>query len=264
LNFTDQIGHQIKLKKTPKRIISVVPSQTELLYDLGSETEVIGITKFCIHPKEWFKIKTIIGGTKNLSIEKIKALKPDLIIANKEENTKEQIEELQQLFPVWTSNIKNLNEAKDMIFDVGEIVDKKDQANRIINEINNEFLSLKMLQRNSLKVVYLIWNNPFMTVSKNTFISDMLTKSGFLNLINTNKPLYPEISVEEINTLNPDLIFLSSEPFPFKEKHKKELLDKGVKAKIIFVDGEMFSWYGSRLQLAPKYFVDLVIKIKND
>ena len=94
--FTDQIGHSFELKTSPKRIISVVPSQTELLFDLALNDKVIGITKFCIHPKEWFRNKVRVGGTKNLNLAKIAALKPDLIIANKEENTQSEIEELQK------------------------------------------------------------------------------------------------------------------------------------------------------------------------
>src|SRR5688572_2494230 len=106
--FTDALGHMIELTKTPRRIVSVVPSQTELLYDLGLDKEVVGITKFCIHPAEWFRTKTRVGGTKNLNLQKIKSLQPDLVLANKEENVKEQIEALAQHFPVWVSDINTL------------------------------------------------------------------------------------------------------------------------------------------------------------
>ena len=109
--FTDQTGRKITLDKPPHRIISLVPSQTELLYDLGLHNEVIGITKFCVHPQEWFQHKTRVGGTRQINIDIIHELRPDLIIANKEENVKEQVEELAGYYPVWISDVKHLEAA---------------------------------------------------------------------------------------------------------------------------------------------------------
>src|ERR1035437_3892327 len=110
LFHTDQLGRKIQLKQTPRRIISLVPSQTELLCDLGLGEKVIGITKFCIHPNNWYKDKTHVGGTKNIHFEKIKVLHPDLIIGNKEENEKDQMEDLMNQFTVWMSDIKNIGD----------------------------------------------------------------------------------------------------------------------------------------------------------
>lgn len=168
--FVDQIGHQINLETTPKRIISVVPSQTELLFDLGLENEVIGITKFCIHPNSWFKSKTRVGGTKTLNVEKIKQLDPDLIIANKEENTKEQIEELQQLFRVWTSDIRNLSDSIEMIKQVGLITNTESKAEKIISKIENDFKLLESIKKQPKSTLYFIWREPYMSVGENTFI----------------------------------------------------------------------------------------------
>src|ERR1700741_3198050 len=110
MHFIDQTGRKISIPQIPQRIISLVPSQTELLFDLGLDKEVVGITKFCVHPPEWFQTKTRVGGTKQLKIDLIKQLQPDLIIANKEENVKEQIEELEKHFPVWISDVNNLED----------------------------------------------------------------------------------------------------------------------------------------------------------
>src|SRR5258705_7132331 len=140
--FKDQTGRSITLIKTPQRIISLVPSQTELLYDLGLHGEVIGITKFCVHPKEWFHSKTRVGGTKQLRIDIIDQLKPDLIIANKEENLKEQIEELEKHYPVWISDVHNLDDAACMITDIGGMVNKEKEATRIIDGIKISFSQL--------------------------------------------------------------------------------------------------------------------------
>jgi len=256
----DQIGHKFKLDSTPKRIISLVPSQTELLSDLGLEEEVIGITKFCIHPKKWFKTKIRVGGTKNIQFNKIAELNPDLIIANKEENTKEQIEALQKLYPVYTSDISNLDESIEMIKTIGTITNRESTSNKIIIKINQEFERLEVLKKRSYSVLYLIWKEPYMTINQNTFINDMMQRCGFNNVIlDENK--YPELTATQISTLNPYLIFLSSEPYPFKEKHIEALQIISPNSKIVLVDGEYFSWYGSRLKEAVSYFIALMDKI---
>ena len=257
--YTDQINHQFNLKSSPKRIISLVPSQTELLYDLGLNGKVVGITKFCIHPNKWFKTKERVGGTKSLNFSKIAELKPDLIIANKEENMQSEIEYLQKLYPVYTSDINRLEDSFDMISSIGEFTESLTQAHLIINQITKEFKDLKRTQV-SKTVLYFIWQQPFMSIGKDTFINEMLNYCGFKNAL-VDKTRYPELSVEQIKSINPDLIFLSSEPFPFHEKHIKVFQEICPKAKIVLVDGEMFSWYGSRLIKAKDYFVDLIEKI---
>jgi ABC-type Fe3+-hydroxamate transport system substrate-binding protein len=259
--YIDQLERKIEINKTPLRIISLVPSQTELLFDLGLDQEVIGITKFCIHPKHWFKTKTRIGGTKQLNLEKIKALQPDLIIANKEENIQSQIEELAKNFPVWVSDVNNLNDALEMIESIGEITNKQTQAQKIINQIKKGFsdLSLSAFERRTggkLQTCYLIWKDPYMTIGGDTFINDMLNHAGFQNIFSSQER-YPQLTIEELQTVNCQLWLLSSEPFPFKQNHAEALQSLLPKTKIILVDGEMFSWYGSRLLKAPSYFQQL-------
>lgn len=254
LKINDQIDNIILMKEKPIRIISLVPSQTELLFDLGLEEEVIGITKFCIHPEKWYRNKTRIGGTKTVDIEKIKALNPALIIANKEENEQTQIEELQKIFPVYVSDIYNLNDSLEMIQQVGELTSTLPKANEIINSINANFLGLTK-NKNTRTCIYLIWQKPYMVAGTNTFVNDMLQKCGFKNLANGR---YPKMTSDEIKTLNPEYILLSSEPYPFKDKHIKELKKISPSSKTILVDGEYFSWYGSRLVNAPKYFKQLI------
>ncbi len=254
----DQIGHQFELKTTPKRIISLVPSQTELLCDLGLDEQVVGITKFCIHPEEWFRTKTRVGGTKTVNFEKIATLQPDLIIANKEENTQAEIEALQKLYPVYTSDIFNLEDSLKMMKAIGELTNTSIKANKLIRQIKIDFSEIKPINTFNNKVLYLIWKNPYMTIGEDTFINDMLMRCGFEHVKVGNR--YPELAEESIVKLNPNFIFLSSEPYPFKEKHLKELRNSCPNASILLVDGEMFSWYGSRLTKAKHYFVDLIDK----
>lgn len=257
-SFTDQLGRTITLNYPPKRIISIVPSQTELLFDLGLDTEVVGITKFCIHPIEKFASIAKIGGTKKLNIEMIRALQPDLIIGNKEENERDQVEELMQEFPVWMSDIYNLEDAKKTITQIGALVNRAPEAgylNHLITAGFNDLQTLALQNGLQKKVAYLIWRNPFMLAGKNTFIDDMLTLNGLFNV--TKESRYPEIAMEQLAALKPDLIFLSSEPYPFKEKHLEEIRTAIPEAKVMLVDGEMFSWYGSRLVKAVQYLFQL-------
>jgi ABC-type Fe3+-hydroxamate transport system substrate-binding protein len=263
IELNDQTGREIKLNEPPLRIISVVPSITELLFHLGLREEVIAITKFCVHPKEWFKTKTKIGGTKNLNIEKIKILKPQFVIANKEENVQEQIIALQNICPVYVSDIKTLDDALLMIYHVGLLGNKQEKAIALCEEIRKRFERMPALQI-PIKVCYLIWKKPYMTIGGDTFISDMLTRCGFINVFAGSRR-YPQVSLQQIIDTRCEMLLLSSEPFPFTEKHIDEIrsgiagIAPGYSLKIQMVDGEMFSWYGSRILKAVEYTRQLII-----
>lgn len=252
----DQAGFRVNISGEPARIISLVPSQTELLYDLGLEEKIIGITKFCVHPEKLFRAKPRIGGTKKLNIEKIRSLSPDLVIANKEENQQDQIELLQKEFPVWTSDIQSMEDALSMIRSLGEITGTRGRAEEIAEGIQLRFDFFRSGSSGVKKTVaYVIWNNPIMVAGTGTFINSMLELNGFKNII--TKSRYPVSSMEELKKLKPEFILLSSEPFPFKEKHISFFKNNLPESSIRLVDGEMFSWYGSRLLLAPEYFSGL-------
>jgi len=250
----------VDIPSTPKRIISIVPSQTELLFDLGLDEEIIGITKFCIHPTDKVKSKTKVGGTKTLNINLIKQLNPDLIIGNKEENECSQVEELMKDFPVWMSDISDLKGATDMIKLVGEITGKSAGANQLVYNIALGF-SKPDIGARGLRVAYLIWRKPYIIAGKGTFIDDMLQKSDLINAFDTER--YPEIDSDQLVSANPDVILLSSEPYPFKEKHIAEFKALLPNVIIKLVDGELFSWYGSRLLHAPEYFNSLIRELKS-
>lgn len=260
INSIDQIGHKITLSAIPKRIVSLVPSQTELLYHLGLDEEVVGITKFCVHPKHWFKNKTRVGGTKTLKLDVIQGLEPDLIIANKEENTAEQIQFLQNKFNVYTSDITTLENSFEMIHDLGSLLSCELKSSQLIQEIQVNFEQLDQLNTRDRKILYLIWQKPFMSVGSDTFIHDLLTRCGLTNVMES-KTRYPELTIEGIQQLKPDIVFLSSEPFPFSEEHVATFQKLLPEARIELVDGEYFSWYGSRLIDASNYFIELLNKI---
>ncbi len=253
--FIDQTGNTLTFNKRPERVISIVPSQSEFLYAIGLQNNLIGITKFCIHPDKMFKSVERIGGTKNLNIEKIRALKPDLIIANKEENERWQIEILQKEFNVWISDIYNFEDAFVMMSELGKITKKKEAAQKIITEIKKTLPAIKNIF-NKETAIYFIWNKPYMIAAQNTFIDHVLNYIGILNSAH-NLHRYPELTNEALIKIEPQFCFLSSEPFPFKEKHVKEMQKLLPNTKIKIVDGEMFSWYGSRLTKLPSYIKQL-------
>lgn len=254
--FRDMTGREVKIDIPPKRIVSLVPSQTELLHDLGLEEEVVGITKFCVHPEVWFRNKNRVGGTKQLHLDKIRRLQPDLILANKEENEKDQIEMLSREFPVWTSDIKTIEDGLTMIGRVGEMVGKKTQAAGLITDIQNAWAGFPKSSA-KLQVAYFIWYEPWMVAGGDTFINDTIEKIGWTNVF-ANQMRYPEVALQTLQDTSFDLILLSSEPFPFCEKHIAEIQLLLPRARVLLVDGEMFSWYGSRMLPAISYFEKLL------
>ena len=253
IELKDQMNRTIRLEHFPERIVSLVPSQTELLFDLGLNDRVVGITKFCIHPDEWFQSKRRVGGTKKVNHNGIAALKPDLIIGNKEENSEADIDLLSKEYPVYMSNIYTVEDALQMIADVGTMTNNSEAANAMTMKIRSDFNDFPQIKGS---VLYLIWANPWMAVGNNTFIGDIILRIGLKNILDDNTLRYIELTDEQMAELNPDYIFLSTEPFPFKQEHADQL-SKITKSKIIFVDGEMFSWYGSRMQEMKPYFTKL-------
>ncbi|PRB01852.1 cobalamin-binding protein [Chryseobacterium sp. MYb7] len=239
------------------KIVSLVPSITEALFDLGlTENDVVGRTKFCIHPQDKIKNVAVIGGTKNINIEKIKALQPDLILANKEENVKEQVEALMDDYKVMVTNIDTIEDNYYLLKNLGKLFGKEDRAQlfnlKIYDILNQAKLDVPV------KAAYLIWNNPYMTIGSDTFIHRILSEIGFENIFK-NKTRYPQITTEDL--ADADVIMLSSEPFPFKEKHIEELQAFYPDKKIMIVDGEAFSWYGTHIAKCEHYFKELLTEI---
>lgn len=243
----------------PQRIVSVVPSQTELLHYLGLEQQTVGITRFCVHPREWFNSKTRVGGTKTLHLDQIKKLQPDLIIANAEENTKEQIESLAEDHTVLLTDVQDIPQALQMIRTIGWVTGKGPEADALANAISTAFLQVPQPPI-TVPTAYLIWNDPYMTVGGDTFINAMLAAAGMQNVFVHHKR-YPEVTIENIKASGCRLLLLSSEPYPFKQKHIDELQQHLPHTKIMLADGELFSWYGSRMLKAAAYFKQLLLTI---
>ncbi len=238
----DQMGREVTFHSPPKRIVSLVPSQTEFLIEVGAP--VIGRTKFCIHPKERIGKIPSVGGTKKFNFDVIHSLEPDLIVGNKEENEKKGIERLATRYPVWMSEIYSIDEAYKMMAALGSICQVDQKTNLVLEECKSGLD--RVWNSRSGKALYLIWKNPWMAVGKGTFIDDMLQHLGYQNLVQSDR--YPTLSDEEIAALNPDVILLSTEPFPFREKHLLEVQAEFPNSQVQLADGELFSWYGTRLR----------------
>lgn len=253
----DQLDRSLKLKRfPPERIVSLVPSLTETLYDLGLEDEVLGITRFCVHPQHWFHQKRRVGGTKDFKIERIDELKPDIVIANQEENTRSGVIELAKDWPVWVSRVEEVYEGWEVIRELGRLTSRIERAEKLIDQIQEGWTSMKKLDRP--KTLYFIWKSPWMCAGSDTFISAVMEHLGMANVIREKR--YPTIDPTKWpqDLEAPDLLLFSSEPFPFKEKHMRLWQERFPKAKALLVDGEAFSWYGSRMLHCLPYLRELL------
>ncbi len=233
-----------------------MPSQTELLVDLGLRENLVGITKFCVHPKNLREEISVVGGTKDVYFDKIEALNPDFILCNKEENTPEMVRRLEEIAPVWVSDIFTVTDCLVLIYHLGEIFDVETRAETLCDAIKaarEDFLGF-IKDRPSKRVLYLIWKNPYMAAGRNTFINHLLQLNKFENVILEEDSRYPEVPLQLFQRAQ--ILLFSTEPFPFRENDIAEVSAKvNVGGRI--VDGEYFSWFGSRLIAAFEYFKTL-------
>lgn len=261
MQYKDQLERVLQFSKVPMRIVSLVPSQTELLVDLGLKDHIVGLTKFCVHPVGLIKEKQVVGGTKQVHIDKVMALQPDIILCNKEENTEQIVHDMETIAPVHVSDIKNLEDSLSLIGMYGAIFDITNRTDVLIANIQKKYHNFTSLITNKpyKKVAYFIWKNPWMVAGNDTFITYLLNECHFENIFENTEGRYPEVQLEQLTGL--DYVFLSSEPFPFAEKHIKEV-ESYTQAKVILVDGEYYSWYGSRLLGAFDYFSSLIKQLE--
>ncbi|TXK86170.1 ABC transporter substrate-binding protein [Paenibacillus sp. N3.4] len=255
--WEDHLQRKVSFRFPPNRIISLCPSITETLYALQLSDRIVGRTRYCIHPANQIQQATIVGGTKQVKVDVIAQLKPDLIIAEKEENPKEMVENLAKQFPVYVTNVEQYDDALHMIRDLGVICNREEPAESMVKEISKEFQSFQPI--NQGRVAYVIWKNPYMVAGHRTYIDSMLEKFGFTNVFKDRPERYPSVTIEEFQRAQPDFIFLSSEPYPFKDIHKNVFVENVPGARTILVDGEIFSWYGTHMLKAADY-ANLLIK----
>ena len=247
----DHLGRNVAFKFPPKKIISLSPAITETLYELELSSQIVGRTEYCIYPKDQVRNAKIVGGTKEINVGKIHELKPDLVIVEKEENTKEIVEMLEKHYPVYVMEVQSISDSYNMITSIGDLTNRKKEANCLIRKIQLEFSSLPKIT--DMTAAYLIWKDPYMVAGKDTYIQSVLAEIGFINPFLNRQSRYPIVTIEDLKNAKLDYVLLASEPYSFKNKHKDDILDMMPKTKATIVDGEMF-WYGARMLKAAKYF----------
>lgn len=250
------MGRAVQIPTAPQRVVSLVPSQTELLIDLGLEAEVVGVTKFCVHPEGLRREKAVVGGTKQIRLDDLLALAPDLVLANKEENTEAMVRAISAHAPVYVTDVSTVAEGLEMIRAVGEITDRGAAGAALAAEISTGFEALRdRWAADPIAVAYLIWRGPYMAAGGQNFIDDVLRWGGLINVFG-DTPRYPEITLEALAAAAPERILLSSEPYPFTAAHAAEI-EAACPSAVALVDGEPFSWYGSRMRHTPAYLAAL-------
>lgn len=243
---SDDLGRSVRYPFPPRRLVSLCPSQTETLFALGLGEHIVGRTRYCIHPGEQVSGVTEVGGTKQPKLDLIRGLKPDLVIAEKEENRREDVIALEAEIPVFVTDVLSTSHALTMIRSLGRLCNRASEAETLASRIENRWQQLKPLST-PRKVAYLIWRKPWMVAGRDTYINDVLTRCGLINVFAGHAGRYPETSVEEIEKFAPDVVLLSSEPYPFTHEHVQEFASRLPKSKVLRVDGEAFSWYGARM-----------------
>lgn len=255
MQFQDQLGAIVELANEPQRIVSLVPSQTELLFDLGVDEKIVGVTKFCTDPPDRVADVTRIGGTKKFNFARIDALAPDLILGNKEENYQDGIEQLKMRYRVWMSDIYDLDDALWMVEQVAAMVGARERGQSLSRTVRERFMSLdKVVARRPepRRAAYFIWRKPYMVVGGNNFIDHLMRRAGLYNVFR-DLERYPQVTAAQVAGARPEVLLLSSEPYPFTQAHRDEFQSMGAGADVHLVDGTLFSWYGSRLLRIPAY-----------
>lgn len=238
----------------PRRLVSLVPSLTETLAALGLDAETVGLTRFCVHPPGWKARKRIVGGTKTVDVERVRALAPDLVVANREENVREQVEAIGAFAPVLLTDVETVDGALAAVRTLGAATGRDAEADRLARDIAAALAALPPAVPQ--RAVYLIWRDPWMTVGGDTFIHAMLHAAGFANAFGDHAR-YPVVTPADVAAARPDVLLLSSEPYPFAQKHVAEAQALAPDARVALADGEAFSWYGPRMLHAPAAVADL-------
>lgn len=258
---TDRVGRTITYNYPPKRIVSLCPGITDTLFSLNLKEELVGRTRFCIYPKEEVKEIPAVAGTKDIKIDKIHDVKPDLIIVEKEENTEAIVTELQEHYPVYVAEVQSIEEAHRMIVDMGELTDRKEEAKQLSTAIRDRFSALPSME--GKRAAYIIWKKPYMAVGRDTYIQSVLHEIGLINPFIQKEGRYPVITEEDFAAAKLDYVLLATEPYPFKEKHFEEFKRMMPETKPLLIDGEMF-WYGPRMLEAPLYLQQFVHTEKHE
>ncbi|MFO8055328.1 MAG: helical backbone metal receptor [Bacteroidales bacterium] len=247
----------------PGKIVSLCPSITETLIKLGLKDRIAGRTDYCYRPEGETEEIPKVGGPKDIDPEKIDHIKPDLIIAIKEENNRQQIEQLQKAYMVFVFDITTYTGALDMIIRLGELTGKQQEAVTLSDQIDNAFARIPQLNT-PRSFLYLVWKDPLMAAGKRTYINNLLTSHGFVNCLDTFAQRYVTLNFEVFKKLEFELAFLPGEPYKFTAEDKKDILAFFPQTDIRLIDGEVFTWYGYRMLHSAEYIKNMIEEMNTE
>ena len=264
--FIDALGVPLALAKPPQRIVSLIPSITELLFSLGLDERIVGVTRFCTYPPEGVTKKIKVGGGKDPDLKRILDLQPDLVIANVEENRREDVEALRAAsVPVFVTYPRTVREGIELIFTLGGLTETVPVAEAMAGPIEQVYRETveQTRGRRPVKVFCPIWRRPYMSINRDTYVHDVIRVSGGENIFADRLERYPEVALEDVERLQPEVVLLPDEPYPFKAKHIEELRTLDVPAirdgRIFLIDGKILSWYGPRIGDSLRVLRELLV-----
>jgi len=269
LQTVDELGFRVELERPPERIVSLVPSWTETLFAFGLNERIAGITRFCVEPPETATIVRI-GGTKNPDLAAIAKLGPDLVIANAEENRREDIEHLRNLgIAVFTTYPRKIGAAVESILKLGTVLGCQPQANvmarAIVREVSAIETGLGPWAKLRFRAFCPIWKNPWMSFNADTYAHDVLRLLGFNNIFAAAGERYPRTTIDEAVAMRPDFVLLPDEPYEFRAKDVEELkpqLPPPLSRRIVLIDGRDLHWYGVHMLNGLRSLAGLLARVR--
>lgn len=269
---TDALGHVHAVAGADARIASLVPSITELLFALGLGNQVVARTGFCVHPEPDVRAVPKVGGTKDVQLDKLRALAPTHVIVNIDENRRDTVEAIRAFVPhVIVTHPCAPEDNVPLYRLLGAIFGRAAQAEALVAALEAGLDALGQAAWPARRVLYAIWQDPWMTVSRDTYISRMLARvnwqtwpaatpevcvDGDCSRPNAAGERYPTFRWSDALVRDLDAVLLSTEPYRFTETHA-DALERQLGLPVLLVDGEMLSWYGSRAVAGVRYLAGL-------
>jgi ABC-type Fe3+-hydroxamate transport system substrate-binding protein len=238
----DLFGRTFDFATPPRRVVSLVPSLTETLFDLGAGDDVAGITGFCIFPADLDRPR--VGGTKNPRIDAIRALAPDLVYVNLEENLERHAKAIEEFAPVFVTEPKTVDDVASLITSLGAIHHRDDRARELTTALAKERVRVT-----PFTFAVPIWKKPWMWCGGDTYVSNLIESIGGTNVLR-EQTRYPSLDLEQVLALHPDVIFLPDEPYEFKTADAAEIRGPRVVGPF---PGHLFTWHGTRTILGLRF-----------
>ena len=261
MRYVDALEREVRLKSAPRRVVSLVPSLTEALFAFGLGDSVVGVTNFCVEPRDAVAGKTKVGGTKTLDVPRVLALEPDLVVASAEENRKEDIQALvREGLKVYVTLPTTVAGALDLLAELAAMTGAGKKAGRIVDGAKKALAQVRKANegRPPVRTFCPIWRNPWMTVGPGTYMHDFITVCGGVNIFEWRHERYPRVELREVAEKDPQVVLLPDEPYRFGPAHVSEIAGlRSISAvrenRIYLLEGRHLCWYGPRIAGGLRY-----------